>query len=347
MTGKRRATIGGVVAVAVLGGVAVVSLGRGPVTRIVTGSPGPAAPDVPGAGALLAPGTPETAVALTPKRGLVSLIDIRTGTTLRTLATHPPAEPDGSRLLQGVSLTPDRRAAYYAVSDGCDGGTLHRVPLDGRRRPQRVGRGISPAVSPDGRKLAYAAPGPATADGLPGCPNVIVVRDLRTGNERRWRYPDDEAHAAALYTAGAITKIAWAPDSRRLAYTLSYEGDSIAVLDTSTHRDLSATVEVVVPGGGGDSRHPAWDPATGRLALVNSAFECCYDDDYAGPPRTLLVDVDDRTADELLPAGLRPGWLDFDATGEHLLYVDGGSLYRWSSGGEPALVAPGVTAADW
>ena len=345
MSGKRKATIAGIVAVAVLSGVAVVALGGRPETRIVTGSPGRDTPDVPGV-AVPEPGTPPAAVALSPKQGLVSLIDTRTGAAIRVLATHPPAEPDGSRVLQGVSLTPDRRTAYYAVSDGCDGGTLHRVPVDGRRRTQRVGQGISPAVSPDGRKLAYAAPGPATSDGLPGCPNVVVVRDLRTGQERHWRYPDDEEHAAALYHEGAITKIAWAPDSRRLAYTLSYEGDSVAVLDTAVHRDLSETVEVVIPGGGGDSRHPAWHPPSGRLAVVNSAFECCYEDDYTGPPRTLLVDVDTGTVEELLPAGLRPGWLDFDATGDHLLYVEGGSLYRRAAGGA-TLVAPGVSAADW
>src|SRR2546422_755075 len=122
-----------------------------------------------------------------------------------------------------------------------------------------------PPVSPAGEKLAYAAPAPPTVDGRPRCPNVVVVRDLRTGAERSWRYPDDDEHQSALYQESSITEMAWAPDSTRLAYTLAYEGDSVSILDTSRHKDLAETIELVVPGGGGDSRHPAWQASTGRL----------------------------------------------------------------------------------
>lgn len=347
MDGKRKATVAGAVAAVLLAGIGVATLGRGPETRIETRpNAGPTA-GVPSADASLQPGTPADAVVISPKRGVVALLDTSTGSTVRVLAEHPPAQPDGSRMLQGVSLAPDRRTAYYAVSDGCEGGTLHRVAVDGRRRATLIGAGVSPSVSPDGRRLAYAAPGPRTPEGLPGCPNVVVVRDLGSGEERRWRFPDDEAHRSALYTEGAITKIAWAPDSRRLAFTLSYEGESVSVLDTDAAHDLAETVEVVVPGGGGDSRQPTWQSSTGRLAVVNSAFECCYEDDYEGPSRTLLVDVDARTATDLLRPGLRPAWLDFDDTGDHLLYVDGGTLYRKSGSSDPVLVAPGFSAADW
>jgi hypothetical protein len=268
------------------------------------------------------------------------LLDSATGKRLRVLATSRAP-------LRGIALSPDRRTAYYAASAGCGEGTISRVPLDRRARPQPLAEGISPAVSPDGETLAYAAPGPPGPDGRPGCHHVVVVRDLASGAERTWRYPDDEQHRRPLYRHGTITKLAWAPDSRRLALTLSYEGDSVSVLDTGSHRDLSEAMEVVVPGGGGDSRHPTWQASSGRLAVVNRAFECCFEDDYTGPPRTLLVDVPDRLADDLLPPGLAPAWLDFDATGHHLLYVDDGRLYRHSIGGEPLLIATGYIAADW
>jgi Tol biopolymer transport system component len=264
---------------------------------------------------------------------------------VRVLATHPPGR---GLVLQGAALTPDRRHAYYSLVGGCGVGSIYRVPTDRRSTPHRIGSGISPAVSPDGHWLAFAAPGRQGPDGTVGCHNVVVVHDLRSGEERRRiRFPDDEEHRAGFFADAAFTRLSWAPDSRHLAITHSYEGDSVSVLDTVAGRDLSETTEVVVPGGGGDSRHPTWQAGTGRLAVVNSAFSCCYDDDYAGPPRTLLMDVENRTAVDLLPEGLAPTWLDFDATGEHLLYADGGSLYRRSRGGEPALVAPGFTIADW
>ena len=104
---------------------------------------------------------------------------------------------------------------------------------------------------------------------------------------------------------------------------------------------------MVVPDGGGDSRHPTWHASTGRLALVNRAFECCFDDAYTGPPRTLLVDVEDRLAEDLFPSGLAPNGLDFDASGEHLLYVDEESVFRRAEGSEAVLVASGYSAADW
>jgi hypothetical protein len=39
--------------------------------------------------------------------------------------------------------------------------------------------------------------------------------------------------------------------------------------------------------------------------------------------------------------------LDFDASGAHLLFVDGGRLYRRSGAQAPVALATGITAADW
>lgn len=343
---RRRAALGAgaVVGTMLVGGLLLSVLGKNDGTHIVTAPQGPATPAVPVDAVALPAGTPPAILALAPDTGVVALLDPASGAPVRVLATHPP----GDQVLQGAALTPDRRTAYYALAGGCGEGSIYRVPTDRRARPHRIGSGISPAVSPDGHWLAFAAPGRQRDDGTPRCHNVVVIHDLRRGEEvRRIRFPDDEEHRAGFFADAAFTRLSWAPDSRHLAITHSYEGDSVSVLDTVADQDLSETVEVVVPGGGGDSRHPTWQAGTGRLAVVNSAFSCCYEDDYAGPPRTLLMDVENRTALDLLPEGLAPTWLDFDLSGEHLLYAEGGSLYRRSRGGEPALVAPGFTIADW
>ena len=329
----------------IVAGVALAVFDGDGATRIATAPEAPATPTVPVDAVPLPEGTPQDILALQPDTGVVALLDPATGVPVRVLATHPPAD---GLVLQGAALTPDRRHAFYSLAGACGEGSIYRIRTDRRDTPHRIGSGISPAVSPDGRWLAFAAPGRTRFDGTPGCHNVVVLHDLRAGEEsRRIRFPDDEEHRGGFFADAVFSRLVWAPDSGRLAITHSYEGDSVAVLDTVTARDLTATIEVVVPGGGGDSRHPAWQAGTGRLAVVNSAFSCCYDDDYAGPTRTLLVDVDTRSALDLLPAGLAPTGLDFDATGEHLLYADGGSLYRRSRDGEPALVVPGFTIADW
>ena len=287
--------------------------------------------------------------------GTVVLLDAKDGRTLRTLATHPEATTGGFTYLQGVSITPDRSQVFYSLSGDCGPSTIYRVPADGLTPPVAVVGGVSPAVSPDGHKLAYAVAGPAAVPaaqeegGLPErhCQNGIVVRDLQTGAERTWRYPDTPDYATALYHDAVISEIDWAPDSTRLAYTLSYEGDSVSILDTETDGDLGTTEEVVIPDGGGNSSHPAWQATTGLLGLFNTRFECCFDDNYTGPPRTLLVNVERRLSAALLPAGRRVTALDFDASGAHLLFVDGGRLYRRSGTQAPVALGTGVTAADW
>ena len=344
---RRRAAVRAltVSAVVVAGGILLTVFDGDGGTNIVIAPRAPATPSVPVDPVALPAGTPPSILALSPDTGTVALLEPAHGAPVRVLATHPPAD---GQVLQGAALTPDRRHAFYALAGGCGEGSIYRVPTDRRAKPHRIGSGISPAVSPDGRWLAFAAPGRTRPDGSRGCHNVVVIHDLRAGREeRRVRFPDDEEHRTSFFADAVFTRLAWAPDSRHLAITHSFEGDSVAVLDTVAARDLTETTEVVVPGGGGDSRHPTWQAGSGRLAVVNSAFDCCFDDAYTGPPKTLLVDIDRRRATELLPEGMAPSWLDFDATGEHLLYADGGSLYRRSRVGEAALVVPGFTIADW
>ena len=276
---------------------------------------------------------PGQIVALTD-RGVAAL-DAQTGAERRMLA---PAAPGA---LQGISVSPDGRQAYFAVLDDEGNGSIHVVDSDGGAPPTFVARGISPAVSPDGRLLAYAAPASPTSV----CCNTVAVLDLGTGGRRSWSFDADDAADWLGYAS--LTKLAWAPDSRRIAFTLSYEGDTVAILDTSTHPTLSQSVEVIVPGGGGDSSHPIWQATTGQIVVVNRAFECCFEDDYAGPVRTLSLDPAGGPVTEVLPSGLAPDWLDLDASGRHLLWVEDGDLHRRSHGGEAVLLASGVNAADW
>jgi hypothetical protein len=324
--------------------------GRADPTLVSTGRPSPTAPRPAGIAAIIG--------------GSVVVLDGGDGHTVRTLANHTEATTGGFPYLEGVSLSPDRQTVFYALAGDCGPATIYRVAADGRTPSQAVIDGVSPALSPDGRKLAYAvsADGPSTVAGASAaappagpegagrerhCQNAIVVRDLTTGAERTWRYPDTPEYGTPLYRDAVVSEIAWAPDSTRLAYTLSYEGDSVSILDTDKATDLGQTEEVVVPDGGGNSSHPAWQASTGLLGLFNTRFECCFDDNYTGPPRAVLLDPDRRIDSALLPAGRRVSALDFDASGTHLLYVDGGRLYRRSGSQAPVALARGVTHADW
>src|SRR5207248_9194099 len=165
------------------------------------------------------------------------------------------------------------------------------------------------------------------------------------GAERTWRSRDTAAYSTALYRDAVITEIAWASDSTKLAFTLSYEGDSMSILDTDANTDLSQTEEVVVPGGGGNSSHPAWQATTGLLGLFNTRFECCFDDNYTGPPLALLFDPERRLATPLLPPGRRVTAPNLAARRAPLLLVHGARLYRPRRTHAPAARTPGPPLA--
>lgn len=71
------------------------------------------------------------------------------------------------------------------------------MPFDGRARPTLVAWGSSRRRAPTG--VGSSTPLPVAPAGRPGCFNVVVVRDVRTGEERAWRYPDDPDHPGGLY----------------------------------------------------------------------------------------------------------------------------------------------------
>jgi hypothetical protein len=68
-----------------------------------------------------------------------------------------------------------------------------------------VAEGRDPAISPDGRLLAYVTDTDRT-----GRPEAIVVRDLSVGTQKTWAFSS---------TPPEISSLSWSPDGRFLAFT--------------------------------------------------------------------------------------------------------------------------------
>jgi hypothetical protein len=218
-------------------------------------------------------------------QGSLAIVESDTGATIRILSANN---------IDGFAL--DRIHNEVIVGQRLDkcGTRLIAIPLDGG--PQReLGRGVEPALSPDGKTLAYAASlweranvVPPTPAGIGCALSAVVVRDLATNDEqvilppqfdpRRPETGGWESHARSL---------GWSPDQRRLVISYVYEGGRTFVYDFASGKTTlvapSPDLQTVL------SQHseltsPLWRP-DGSLDLVASCYGCQL------PP--ILVRADD------------------------------------------------------
>ena len=188
------------------------------------------------------------------------------------------------------SLSPDgTRVAFIRVDD--DGySRLFVANVDGTSERQMTAQlpfefRSTPAWSPDGTQLAFAA-------GHPGALAVWVVRA-------------DGAHAEQLTEFGAWSDFdpTWSPDGKAIAFvrTTGPRRASIVVLDLATLEERT-----IVPVA--QNRHPAWSPDGSRIAFV-SAMDGGSDQELytVKPDGSGLVRLTTNDADER-----RPSWLRVD-----------------------------------
>lgn len=224
-----------------------------------------------------------------------------------------------------AALSPDARTAVveYYVSE--DQTMLRLWDVTGDPRPVGEPFGAEPrfpALSPDGRKVAYASTHRGTL-------SVLVVRDLASGSERTWMFPDDRS----------LLLISWAPDNRRIATNYSdAEGQrGVLVFDT-------ASMERYVPDPPllhGQYASAIFRGATGTLLGRQGPTA-------SGGDRVVEIDATSGAVQRTLfstPFFITA--IDTDATGQNILVVsDADQLYRWR-GGSVEHVSDGVKAAEW
>ncbi len=243
------------------------------------------------------------------------------------------------------------------------------VPLSGGPPTVVAADGYDPAVSPDGRDLAYQldtdmSSGPAT----------VVVRDLRTGAST--------VHAVSS-SAAAIDSLTWSPSSATLAVTTTEPAP-----DGRSASGATWLVDVPAPSGPLETfphvRLPACPPGLWAFPGVptvaawagyvsgTEGLAVCPRAGLSSTSSTLgfaVVDVaTGRTVGALptLPGLLATGStfvfaggaVQIDGTGRHLALVTPGSgdglLEEWSIGtkapgtvGHPSVIARGVASAAW
>jgi hypothetical protein len=269
--------------------------------------------------AVAAPMPPEIVVVTGFSR--IEVVSSRTRRVIRTLATN-------AAMFQGpetLAVSPSGllffdRGAHYSEK-------VFSVPLAGG--PVRaIAYGRTPAISPDGRLLAYVAENRGSAVRGVG-PTGIVVRDLASGAQRTWAVPVADAY---------IPTMTWSPDGRHLAVTTDAGPGAITlVLDTmAPGRTLSAARRMPLPPG---VRFAGYLTArTGVGVVVAGAYPAL---------RTGLIEVDAGTGKVIRPlTSLRQGLFTGNSSDgpEGTIQPDPTGRYFLITGTGPFEKVPGETA---
>lgn len=254
-----------------------------------------------------APGTAAVAAAAG-----VAVVEMESGEILVDLVSQ---ELSGRAAGFGaVAVARGGEKVYLVAVIGPHRQEVHAVEVGGPGEMLAVGADV--AVSPDGRRMAYSEK--VAVEGRAGSRReTLVVRDLATGEERRWENaaPTDPGLAADL---GSLS---WAPDSRHLAFHVRYEdGVEVRVLDTTAGASVLDGREVEPPERTAFA-FPAYGGDTGRFVVVAQRGG---PDPAIAPEEFAVVEVDQATGavgDTLAEPDRPVTGLDFDASGHHLLVV--------------------------
>ncbi len=270
------------------------------------------------------------------------------GSGLRLTGQTPPADGGGGggnapSNFMGAAVAPDGRYIYASARTGAAGynqmlGTTQIVMYDretGRlaTRTLNLGTGFRPAVSPDGKWLAYASRKMAVTG--------LKVRELSSGDER---WIANEIQRDDIESRGSrdlLPGYSWTPDSK--AIVLAHHG-KIWRLDVATGKEAAIPFTAEVDQMIGELvrfDYPINDsvltvrqirgarPSPDGKRLVFSALDRLYTMDLpAGTPKRLTASTDGEHA---------PVW---SPDGKYIAYVswneDGGDIWRVpAAGGRP------------
>jgi hypothetical protein len=281
----------------------------------------------------------------------IEVLSSRTGRLIRTLATNVGLYRGGLTLAvspAGVVYFPDVRGADEWVFS---------VPLAGGPVTP-LAAGSNPALSPDGRLLAYVPwTDPLCSPSSKPCagkPEAIVVRDLSAGTQKTWAFTSP---------LPAITNLSWSPDGRYLAFAgLTYiRNGTVAV----------RTAQVLDTRSGGTLDHARPIPLGQAVAWAGYLTPQAGAGVLIGPDGMIqagggLVEIGIgsgrvlRRLTSLPPRGLGTGnaldgtenTITVDRTGRYLLIVGmgtgSGEIFRWTFGMlRPVRVASGALEAVW
>jgi len=163
-------------------------------------------------------------------------------------------------------ITPDGQSVIFVMKGAYFAETIYRVPIDGGAYTQlsypMQGSDTSPAISPDGTKIAFVAPGHNRSGGTPQSGSDIFVMDAELG---------ENASMAVNITNGSsgyhYGHPSWSPDGSQIAFHLNSYNNlgtfhyRIWIMDADGNNKFEVThggAQLVA--GANQLKRPAWSP---------------------------------------------------------------------------------------
>lgn len=212
-----------------------------------------------------------------------------------------------------LTLSHARHTVLFSRTISAASQEIVEVPLDDGQA-EVVANGHTIATTPDGERFAV---GRRELDGQDAGLEVLEVRTFDGQAAGRWADP------VASEEPISISQLSWSPDGQQVAFELRFEdGTETRVLDvTAEDGSLQAVSQQVEPLG--DLRMlsaPEFRPDDGVLVAVDGPG---LDPDARQQWRVVALDPTGDVEDVLVETDRAVTELDFDHTGQHLLYVLG------------------------
>lgn len=274
---------------------------------------------------------PETFLAVRDHGTDLVVVETATGEVRRTLVDlGPSAAPDdddpiGSSSIDGLTVSPDGKTAWYSTGPEPAPGNLYRISTEGGE-PEFIANGMHPQVSPDGLYLAWVN-GPISS---------IAIQDLETGTTRLLE--------PGVGYDGYPSRLFWTDHT-----AVAFESGGIRTGDATRIRVVDATAKSL-----DGSRVVAAEPGRSLHLTGYRAF-----DGLLGVLETLPEEEGStRFSVRHRATGEVKGTLDlpftatssvYDRSGRHQLFVseDGEVLRRSGGGFTTVLRLGGVSLVAW